>query len=674
MAKAAIKIEPAAPEPVDRATQAVKKLKLPALLITADDELWPQVGADLSSNLVLKQLDSIDELIHAMPAGQAGIVLWDARNHADPASVLTRITQHSARFAIIALDSAAAAGAWTLPVQHRQVIAHVPLPISGGALAKALDNAQEEVQARTALLGDGEGPAPAAAEPPAKKPPVTLIAAVGGVVVLVGAIFLFTRHGSGDLKPDAGSPAPGHSAAPAAAPSAEKIDAMMDKAQQAMQDRHYIDPAAGSALTLYRDVLIMDPSNGEARQGLQRLAEILIARVQSALDDRKFDVALQSLETARSIDPSDRRLSALDERVAAMRAELGPAQIMAAINAQNFDRASQLIEEAARAKSLTPAKLAQLRDEVRKHRDDTELSRLLKLVDTRMQQDKLTDPRNDSAAYYLEQARVAGAPAASLQAPAQELQKRLTALVHSAIEQRRFADADRNIAELHGMNAPAAVMSGLQHDLSVARAQAAPQKPDQPQYLDLAQSRLAQGRLTDPDNDNALYYVNQLRASDPKNAGLAQISGSLQAQIIDRARTALDGGDVARSESLLQAAGTLGPSPDLDAMNDKLRQKKAAGAAKPLVPEQSLTRNGKLEIQYPYRAMQAGVEGWVELGYTVKADGTIANVRVVNSSPVGTFEQAATKALGKLRYQPVVQDGKPIAVDTQIRVAFHIPK
>jgi TonB family protein len=357
-----------------------------------------------------------------------------------------------------------------------------------------------------------------------------------------------------------------------------------------------------------------------------------------------------------------------------MRAELGPAQIMAAINAQNFDRASQLIEEAARAKSLTPAKLAQLRDEVRKHRDDTELSRLLKLVDTRMQQDKLTDPRNDSAAYYLEQARVAGAPAASLQAPAQELQKRLTALVHSAIEQRRFADADRNIAELHGMNAPAAVMSGLQHDLSVARAQAAPQKPDQPQYLDLAQSRLAQGRLTDPDNDNALYYVNQLRASDPKNAGLAQISGSLQAQIIDRARTALDGGDVARSESLLQAAGTLGPSPDLDAMNDKLRQKKAAGAAKPLVPEQSLTRNGKLEIQYPYRAMQAGVEGWVELGYTVKADGTIANVRVVNSSPVGTFEQAATKALGKLRYQPVVQDGKPIAVDTQIRVAFHIPK
>jgi TonB family protein len=441
-----------------------------------------------------------------------------------------------------------------------------------------------------------------------------------------------------------------------------------------MQDRHYIDPAAGSALTLYRDVLIIDPSNGEARQGLQRLAEILIARVQSALDDRKFDVALQSLETARSIDPSDRRLSALDERVAALRAELGPAQIMAAINAQNFDRASQLIDEAARAKSLAPAKLAQLRDELRKHRDDAELSRLLKLVDTRLQQDKLTDPRNDSAAFYLEQARAAGASAASLLAPAQELQKRLTALVRSAIEQRRFADADRSIAELHGMNAPAAVLSGLQHDLSIARAQATPQKPEQPQYLDLAQSRLAQGKLTDPDNDSALYYVNQLRGSDPKNAGLAQISASLQGQIIERARTALDGGDLVKSESLLQAAGSLGASPDLDAMNDKLRQKKAAGGDKPLVPEQSLTRTGKLEIQYPYRAMQSGVEGWVELGYTVKADGTVANINIVSSSPTGTFEQAATKAVSKLRYQPVVQNGKAIAVNTQIRVAFRIPK
>ncbi len=66
--------------------QPVKKSKLSVLLVTEDDALWPQVGADLGSNLILKQLDSIDELIRSTPSGQAAIVLWDARNHPDPAA------------------------------------------------------------------------------------------------------------------------------------------------------------------------------------------------------------------------------------------------------------------------------------------------------------------------------------------------------------------------------------------------------------------------------------------------------------------------------------------------------------------------------------------------------------------------------------------------------------
>ena len=70
---------------------------------------------------------------------------------------------------------------------------------------------------------------------------------------------------------------------PAAKPPAdvdEKVDALMEKAQQAMLDRHFIEPVDGNALALYQNVLIIDPSNGEARQGLQRIAQILFARVQ----------------------------------------------------------------------------------------------------------------------------------------------------------------------------------------------------------------------------------------------------------------------------------------------------------------------------------------------------------------------------------------------------------
>ncbi len=512
---------------------------------------------------------------------------------------------------------------------------------------------------------------------------------IGGVLVAAVGAYLLSRGGSTQVKPaatataaTAGAPAQGSAAPAAAAPAAavkspadadEKVDALMEKAEQAMQDRHFIDPAAGSALSLYREVLVLKPDSGEARQGLQRLSEILIARVQAALDDRKFDVALQFLETARSIDANDKRLLALDAKMASLRAELGPAQILAALNAQNFDRAAQLIDEAARTKALPAAKLAQLRDEVHRRRDEFEVARLLKLADTRLQQDHVLEPRNDSAVYYLDQAKQAGAAGAALQGATQEVLKRLLQMGHAAIQQRNFNDADRIVAELHGAGATQAAINGLQRDLNSARTQQVPQKPEQPQYLELAQSRLAQGKLTDPDNDSALFYVAQLRAADPKNSGLAPISAALQSQILDRARASLDAGDVDKAEALLQKAAGLGAASDLDAMSDKIRQRRA-GAEMLQMPEQSLTRANKLEVQYPARALQSNTEGWVELSYTVGPDGKVSNIKVLNAAPPRTFESSATSAVSHLRYRPLIKGGKAIAVGTQVRIVYRVPK
>jgi protein TonB len=656
--------------------QAVKKSKLTVLLVTGDDSLWPQVGEDLGSGLVLKQLDSIDELVNSTPSAQAAIVLWDARNHPEPAAVLSRLNLHSSRFAVVALDDAGSADAWTLPIQHRQVVAHVGLPIVASELSSALASAQEEVNSRLALLGDGS--APIEIDSPAPKKPWLVPAVIGGVIIAAAGAYFLSR-GPTEVKPapTVSAPAQASAAPPAAVKSPadadEKVDALIEKAQQAMLDRHFIDPLAGSALSLYREVLVVNPDNGEARQGLQRLSEILIARVQSALDDRKFDVALQFLETARSIDATDKRLIALDEKMASLRAELGPAQILAALNAQNFDRATQLIDEAARTKALPAAKLAQLRDEVHKRRDDFEVSRLLKLVDARMQQDHVIDPHNDSAVYYLDQAKQAGAGGPALQGQTQEVLKRLTQMARTAMQQHNFNDVDRILTELHGAGAPQAAINSLQRDLTLARNSLATQKSDQPQYLELAQSRLAQGKLTDPDGDSALFYVTQLRAADPKNSGLAQLTAALQSQILDRARATLDAGDADKAENLVLKAGSLGASPDLDALNDKIRQRKAGGDALQM-PEQSLTRLNKLDVQYPTRALQSNVEGWVELAYTVGADGNVSNIKLLNASPPRTFEASATRAVSHLRYQPVIQGGKAIPVGTQVRIVYRVPK
>ena len=679
--------EAAASQPAElNSAHTAKRAKLSVLLVTSDDLLWPQIGAHLSSEMVLKQVDSVDELLTTTPAGQPAIVLWDARGLTDAATVLSRLQLHSPCFAVVALDDPGSAAVWTNPIALRQIIAQVEIPVLPEELRAAIDSGREEVAARTALLG-GDGmhgtASPGAAAhggdmppvPSARQSPWLPAAIIAGVLIAAVGTFLLVRH-SGGVKP---APPASPIAAPqpagkASAAADEKVDLLIEKAQQAMLERHFIDPADSSALALYRRALVLDPDNGEAHQGLQRLAEILIARVQSALDERKFDLALQSLESARSINPADGRLAALDERITSLRAELGPAQILAAINAQNFDRAALLLDEAARSKSLSNAKVAQLRDELRRRHEEADAANFLKLIDTRLQQDKLTEPRNDSAAYYLTQARAAGVSVTALQPLSQEISRRLLQSARTAIDQRRFTDADRLLVDLHSVGAATAAIAGLQHDLIAARSQQSAPAAGQPQSLDLAQSRLAQGKITEPDNDSALFYVNQLRAADPKNAALPRLSSAVQAAILDQARAALDAAQPAKADALLQLAAGLGPSADLAALTQRLVQTKQATSRMPEVGEATLTRVKGIQVDYPPDALRKNVEGWVELEYVVTADGKVASITVVDSNPPGVFDAAATRALSRVRYKPALQGGKPAAVGTKIRIAFKLSK
>ncbi len=317
-----------------------------------------------------------------------------------------------------------------------------------------------------------------------------------------------------------------------------------------------------------------------------------------------------------------------------MQAEFGPAQILATINAQNFDRAAQLIDEAARSKSLNSAKLTQLRDELRRRHEEFDVANLVKLIDSRLKQDKLLSRTTTCAAYYLGQARAAGVSAAALQSQSQDIWTSCwSQTVHAAIDQRRFADADKLLPTCIAPAFPAA-NGGCPAARSRARPRGSKPRrcPSSPNSLDLAQSRLAQGKVTEPDNDNALYYVNQLRAADPKNGALPEYPRAIQAQILLQARAALDANQPTKAEPLLQTAAGLGASADLSALNDRLAKVKLA-ARRPARSHRSLPDpvQAAIELDYPDGALRKSIEGWVELSYLVTADGKVTNVKVLDS-------------------------------------------
>ena len=78
----------------------------------------------------------------------------------------------------------------------------------------------------------------------------------------------------------------------------------------------------------------------------------------------------------------------------------------------------------------------------------------------------------------------------------------------------------------------------------------------------------------------------------------------------------------------------------------------------------------RVNPQYPARAAENGVEGYVLVMFTVTSEGTTDAVTVVESSHK-MFERSAVKAAQKYRYKPRVVDGEPIAVTgVRVRIEF----
>jgi periplasmic protein TonB len=79
----------------------------------------------------------------------------------------------------------------------------------------------------------------------------------------------------------------------------------------------------------------------------------------------------------------------------------------------------------------------------------------------------------------------------------------------------------------------------------------------------------------------------------------------------------------------------------------------------------------RVQPQYPRRANERGIEGWVIVELTVAADGTVPaeSIIVIQADPKGYFERAATKAAAKFKYKPKVVNGKPQEV-TGVRYKF----
>ena len=76
--------------------------------------------------------------------------------------------------------------------------------------------------------------------------------------------------------------------------------------------------------------------------------------------------------------------------------------------------------------------------------------------------------------------------------------------------------------------------------------------------------------------------------------------------------------------------------------------------------------------QYPMRAAERGIEGWVLLEFTITASGTVRDPIVLDADPPRIFDRAAKRAIKKWKYRPRVVDGVAIERVERNKLTFQL--
>ena len=647
-----------------------KSKKPLALIATPDLELWGQLGPMLEATCAVRHADSLSTAASMLKPGARTILVADLRGLSPDDYAPISASPHNP--VTIAIRDGASAGMVDQLMLEGAIHALVDSPVEPAAILRAVSDAARisaTADALSAVTAPSSGSS--GGEEKSGKSPAMLIGVAVAVLALAGGGWYFMKKGSS--APAAAEPEAAANAAPAAATKAASsaqpaatLDEVLEKARLAMDERRYIEPLKNNALEHFRQVLVLDPKNAEATEGLKRLGGLLIARARTALDERRFDNALAELEAARSIDPNDPRLVEVDARLDSMRAQTALAQIQATLAAQNFDRAAALLEAAQKDALLPPAQIAQLSKELDGKRRSLAINRGVANAEARLASGRLVTPAGDSAKDAIKDLRDAGASNETIARLNADLNSRLLAAARDAAAKGDQQALAANLAAARDNGASAAAINAAQRDITAAAQKQQRTNDDIARYAKAAQERLAAGQLLTPANDSAVSHAERLRLLDVRNPTTVQVVKEVRSRLVTEARARLGANKPTEAAQFLDAAESLGGDSDLGELRTALANAQAAAAtaaAAPKLPPLKMTRPPR--PKYPTSAK--GVEGWVRVEFYVTPEGRTERVRVLASEPAGLFDAAAISAMENARFEEFPATESRLAVQ---RIVF----
>ncbi len=416
----------------------------------------------------------------------------------------------------------------------------------------------------------------------------------------------------------------------------QRLRDLLSRGESALQRGELASPPGRNAVAMFTGALELDPANTLAKAGLVRVADRLLSGAERALTAGNVEDARNMVDVAENLTPATAR---------------GAFLMM------------QIEMEQERA-ALTRAKESAEQDKNEKG------AAWVRLASTRLRSGALIEPPGDNARFYLEAARQILPDDPSLLETSRALQKQLLDRASVAASAGNAAETERWLANADGAGAARQDMTtirrALQDTLIGARAN---------RMNELARSftaALSGNRLVQPGDDNAKTHLLAMINTDATNPAVTSARQGLGAAYVNEARNALNRSDLAAAGAFVNEARTIGfNTADVGALETQIAETRAKSAQRTaVIGANSLQRLEYVAPKFPASTRNRGISGWVELEFTVRADGSTGDITVTNSSPRRTFDNAAALAVAQWRYKPVMRDGKPAEQRAAVRIRF----
>ena len=431
--------------------------------------------------------------------------------------------------------------------------------------------------------------------------------------------------------------------------TANRIAHSLELARQAYDAGRFAEPADASALYYYGEVLTSDPDNSQAQEGYELSIERLIERVEQALIEERLSDAAKTLDLLYKLQPNNKRLAYLDAQLNKSRKYQATVRSLSTQNSQT--------DENRRAENSQTATASKKRDDAVQTTTSIEaqrqqaLSRWLTAARQRIARGRLVTPENDSAESFLRQMERVDPNNAIARQLLRDIGERLVLDARQAVEQKQLDIARRRLNEAARFDGTAAAITELQGQIDDTAASDLRNR-----YLRLALQRTRDNQLLEPERDCARYYVGQLQQLDAGSAETGQALRALGAKLVDNANQAAAQQQFNTAVRLLNEARSLGfQSSELTEAESHLRAARnpAPASVRPLATAPRAIKT--VAPKFPEDAMKAGVEGWVDVGFRITADGSVVDVAAVASDPPGPFaqqfERAAVTAIGQYKFE-----------------------